>query len=472
VEVRNVPRLVLHRNGSLTPPAERTLVIEVTGLPAASGEGTVTLEVETEHSDPDASGALAKPIPVWREERPMANASGATGAVFFEHTFSHTVVASVDAVATPTDYFRYRIAVTRAEDEASELPLELEAGFAFLMENEWVAALPDVREERTGAAPDELIVYYCDMFPFQRSWADVSTRMARRDVQSFVGFELVPQMVEAFRTQSLDWGFTWHEAWTSYRGRQDAERLSVALTDGNTWFHGEAPLTGNSRISLNVSGAVGYGNYTDLASALLSTFHHELFHNLQRSMNLHLAGDGRVAGLDAAWEFFSEGTAHLASSVGLAGGGSPRAKSNGLAQHPRPLAGRPGRGQQVALPDGPARAMTARYGASAANDVPSHSDADMTIHQLVRLETSPQYWRYLYEQCGAKNGDTDDPAAGMAIVRNALWALYSADIVDITSSTDILDALPQLMDRALEQTPSCPFTTFEESLRRFGEDTT
>jgi hypothetical protein len=79
------------------------------------------------------------------------------------------------------------------------------------------------------------------------------------------------------------------------------------------------------------------------------------------------------------------------------------------------------------------------------------------------------YWRFLYEQCGGTKGGVHDPDAGMAIVRNALRALYSGDVVDIVSSTDLLGVLPQVIDRALARTPSCPFRTFEESVNCFLE---
>jgi hypothetical protein len=133
---------------------------------------------------------------------------------------------------------------------------------------------------------------------------------------------------------------------------------------------------------------------------------------------------------------------------------------------------RPDRSQHVTtLSDGPASVTIARYGAAAADGGPRQSDTDITIQELVRLETSPQYWLYLYEQCGGIESGAEDPAAGMDIVRNALRALYSGDIVDIASSTDIAGALPELMDRALAETPSCPFTTLHESLFQFAEET-
>jgi hypothetical protein len=58
-------------------------------------------------------------------------------------------------------------------------------------------------------------------------------------------------MIEAFRVQTEEWGFPWHHEWTSYRP-EEADRLSVALSDGRTWFHGWAPATAHSGISLRI----------------------------------------------------------------------------------------------------------------------------------------------------------------------------------------------------------------------------
>ena len=220
----------------------------------------------------------------------------------FVHEFGTTVPSGPGHIATPTDYFRYKVTVTDADHPAANPLYILSQDYAFLMENQWIARLPEVREASPGAAPDELIVYYCDMFPFRKDDLDPNTWLPREKVTAYVGTELVPQMVEAFRVQSDEWGFPWTDAWTSYRA-EDAERLSVALGDGQTWFHGPAPARGDARISINVSSRDN-ADYDTLADALMSTFHHELFHNLQRNLNLNLGGDGRWAGKETAGSSF------------------------------------------------------------------------------------------------------------------------------------------------------------------------
>lgn len=59
--------------------------------------------------------------------------------------------------------------------------------------------------------------------------------------------------------------------------------------------------------------------------------------------------------------------------------------------------------------------------------------------------------------------DLEDPGAGMQVIRRALDNLYSADVVDISSSTNLVGALPEIMERALKGS-SCPFQTHAESL--------
>ncbi|MBN2390705.1 MAG: hypothetical protein JXR84_08280 [Anaerolineae bacterium] len=81
------------------------------------------------------------------------------------------------------------------------------------------------------------------------------------------------------------------------------------------------------------------------------------------------------------------------------------------------------------------------------------------------------HWRFLYEQCGGLADGVEDPAtgmrSGMRVIGDALRALYSGDIVDISSSGDLVGALPKVMDRALLGSP-CPFQTYEESLTAFA----
>jgi hypothetical protein len=306
---------------------------------------------------------------------------------------------------------------------------------AFLMENQWVAQLPEVLEATDGAAPDELIVYYLDMVPLRRDPRDRATWLPREDVTDYVGSELVPQMVKAFRVQTDDWGFPWYEAWTSYRGGEDAERLSVALSDGRTWYHGRAPLRGNSAISIRVSGGDN-SMYDTLADGVMSSFHHELFHNLQRNINLNSGGNGSIGGTENAWQLFSEGTAVLGSSVGQ--------------------------------PDLQFTSRTRSYVRNANRFLGNGRLVNQlnTSYRTIPPYQAAMYWRFLYEQCSLTQDGGLDSASGMEVIRRVLTILYSGEVVDISTSTDLVGALSEIVDRALSGSP-CPFGTHAESLAAF-----
>ena len=433
-EKRELPYLILYRNGTLSDAAERTLLVEVSGLEVPPAGLIVTLELATMHDDPDPGSSTDRRLLPLRASRRVANTSGITQTnvtTTFVYTFAETVESDGRIIVTPTDYLRYDVTVIGTEAHS------LSADYALLIENQWIAPLPKVAENAPGAAPDELIVYYCDMFPFRKSTHEPPSWVRRDEVTAYVGKELLPRMVEAFRVQSEEWGFTWHEAWTSYRREDGRRRLSVALTDGRTWFHGEAPDGGHSGISLRVSDG-NNAPFATLTDGLLSTFHHELFHNWQRSISLHSGGDGDVDGTENAWRFFSEGTAVLAASVG-----QPRG------QFTQTL---PGRTYMTS-----ANGFVWRGGSSAV-------ELNVGYGELDPYEAAI-YWRFLYEQCG--EGDIHHPTAGMQVIQRVLTVLYSGRVVDIRSSTDLVTALPAIMDQALAGS-SCPFQTYEDSLIAFA----
>jgi hypothetical protein len=436
-----LPHLVLLRNGALSDADERTLIVELTGIDVPPGGVTVTLAIETQHGDPDPGSDAEQRILVWREERRIAGLPAVTRtnvSVTWQHEFTSTVTSAGETIATPTDYYRYEITVTSQESPSAGALYQFSAETAALMENQWIARLPEVLEATPGATPDELVVYYCDMFPFRKSTHEPATWLPRKEVTRYVGAELVPQLVEAFRVQSDEWGFPWYEEWTSYRS-EDPERLSVALTDARTWFHGVAPSSGHSAISIRAGGGSN-APFATLADGLVSTFHHELFHNLQRNINQHSGGDGRVGGAQDAWDFFSEGTAVLAASVG-----QPR-------------------GQFIQSLPGHTY-MTHANGYLWRNSGPA-PDLNQSYQELAPRKAAI-YWRFLYEQCGGMHDGVEDPAVGMQVIRRALVTLYSSEVVDVRSSTDLVGALPAVMDRALAGS-SCPFQTYEESLVAFA----
>ena len=426
-ETVQIPHLVLHRNGALTAAPERTLAVKMTGIAVPPGGITVTLLVETQRGDPDRGGELGSRIPVWRETRRIADSTtGNGGMAEFTLEFQRAIMLGADVIPTPTDYFRSRVTLTAAGDVAPRLVLEQE--YAFLMEDQVVVTLPQVQEMTDGAAPDELVLYYCDMTPYQNRVAEAIYQLSRAEVPAYVQSQLIPRMAEAFRVQSDVWGFPWYEEWTSYRGGADTERLSVTLHDGKTWFHSAAPAAGDSRISLNASDNIGSASYAGLTERLMSSYQHELFHNIQRNIGLHYSGNGDVSGKDLAWQFFAEGTAVLASTVG---------------EFDAEFAGGPGESYYVLNAnkfiggDGFYGKLNKRY-----PEIDAYSPA--------------VYWRFLYERCG-----------GMRVVREVLTTLYSGEVVDIQTSTDIVANLPLIMDRALAGA-SCPFTTYRESLNAFA----
>jgi hypothetical protein len=438
---KDIPHLVLYRNGVLTAPEERTLVMTVNGLPAPTTGTSLTIQYETQHPDPDMGSANRSAIPVWETLYVIEGPRLGEG-ITFTHTFAADLTNGKLNIATPTDYYRMRIILTD-DQHPEEHPLFIyEEDYVFLLENQWNFALPEVNEDGEGAAPDELVIYYCDMFPYQTDYLDASSRMSRADVETYVRDDLGPAMVDAFLVQSTGWGFTWHSGWTSYRSGVDAERLSVALTSPGVWFHGRAPSSAHSGISINTT-SKEYAKYDDLLHGMMSAFHHELFHNLQRNINLHYGGDGDVDGEEDEWAFITEGMAILASSVGqpeveFSEDGSYLSQANTF------LSG--GKFNQHDL--------NTRY-------------ADLDPYR------ASIYWRFLYEQCGGFTGGKENPAAGMRVIRRTLEALYSLRIGETLSSDKpgsgrLVDFLPALMDVVLRQTPLCPFNSYRESLVQFS----
>jgi hypothetical protein len=286
------------------------------------------------------------------------------------------------------------------------------------------------------------------------------------DVPHFVEHELVERMVEAYRLQTELWGLPWPAAWTSLRPEHGEERLSVALTDGRTWYHGRAPMSGMASIALNVSGYRGADD-TQMTEDLMSTFHHELFHNLQRAIHQSYGGDGNLGWHPDVWQFFSEGTAVLAASVALPtahftlvlGVGSYTSNANVFLT-------RNSYGQEMIAP--PFAANPSIPDAMDYEAVPPGAADGLSLSRPRSYESMPPYaaalvWRFLYEQCGGMHAGIEDPAAGMAVIRRALSVLYSGEIADVANSADLVAHLPEVMDRALAGT-ACPFQTWDDAL--------
>jgi hypothetical protein len=439
-EMSFLPHLVLKRNGQPASLSERTLFVSVEGLETPPAGAFVTVSFETQHGDPDQGGKEEDRIQVWSETVWVPGSSQGPRLASFEleAVFEPEMHLDGQVIKTPTDYYRYQISV-HANDLERSLLASYSADFAFLLENQWIAPIEVIPGKANLTGVTDLAIYYSDMFPFGTSIHSPEYRLPRQQVDEFIQVELVPAMLESIRTQTEGWGFTWHEEWVSYRPNDVPGRLSVALFKRGLWYHGVVSSAGHSGISIRVDG--GMGDYQSLADGIMATFHHEFFHNLQRGINLHLGGDGEIGGKDGAWMFFSEGTAELATAV--AQPDIQFTKDHGERSYPRKTAGFVGR------------------------EGISNGSLNMGPQEISPYDAAV-YWRYLYEQCGGLAGEVEDPAAGMEVIRSTLEILYAAEVVDVSTSTELIRYLPEIMDRVFEKTPACPFESYDDSLLHFS----
>ena len=436
-ESKEIPHLVLNRNGVPTPGFERTLIVSLENIEVPPTGAYAKLVIETQHGDPDLGGSRTNRIQVWEDTMFIPYSAGAQelASLDFQVVFQRTLDTLQTKFRTPTDYFTYRVQIT---DTKGNVLKEFSDDYAFLMENQWRVPLPDVLEATPGAAPKELVIYYYDMIPFQTDLRDPFTQIARLDVERYIQAELVPAMVAAFITQTNEWGLPWYEEWSNARPDEDPKALSVALVEHGIWYHGTAPSLGHAMISIRVDGS--FGEYSDLTDGIMSVFHHELFHNQQRNISFHFGSNGNISGQEEAWKVFSEGTAVLASSVG-----QPRVQFE-------PTAGM--------------RSYLKRANAFIGSDGVFGGGLNKSYTELP-YQTS-LYWRFLYENCGGLNNGFENPAAGMLVVRNVLETLYKGETVNINQSADVASALPHILDKALQDTPACAFQTYEASLVEFA----
>lgn len=442
-QAKKIPHLVLNRNGSLSEPSERTLEWSLSGIEVPPGGVNATLKVETQHPDPDLGSGFRTRILVAEISHWIGNASTITEtqSAVFTIEFDDMLHNGAGPIPTPTGYYRYEIAVEAGAQANSNLLYDYNEDFAFLLENQSITLLPGLQEAAAGAAPDELVVYYADMFPYQRDSFDPTSRMRRSEVNAYVQKELVPAMVEAVYTQTDNWDFPWRRMWSSYRQGADAERLSVALTQGGTWFHGRSPSTAHSGISINVE-SKEFSGYDTLTDGIMSVFHHELFHNLQRNLNLEAGWDGDVDGIHEDWSFVTEGTALLASTVG-----QPQAEF-GLEPEKR--------------------SYMSKANVYLAGDEFYEDDLNTSYKTMDPYRLS-LYWRFLYEQYNRSSAQSGDPQIGMQVIRQTLNTLYAKANFNSKSGIDPVKQLPAIIDQAFANTPHGPFRTYRESLNHFAQ---
>ncbi len=148
-EVREIPQLVLNRNGVLTPGYERTLEVVANNIPVFAPGIRVILTISTQHQDPDRARADGKRIQVWRDEQfiPYTSQTQQGVRLSFSVTFDRHTILDEKPIITPTDYFRYQISVV---DLNGNLRQSYTQDYAFLMENHWRVPLPKLLEAEEG----------------------------------------------------------------------------------------------------------------------------------------------------------------------------------------------------------------------------------------------------------------------------------------------------------------------------------
>lgn len=436
-QLKAIPHLVLYRNGDLTAAPERTLTMTISNLEIPSTDMTVSLLLETQDGDPDLGGGEHNRIVVWQDTQRLENTLGTTqarGEVSFEVMFPENFGNDRQMKPTPTGYYRFEL-VVRDESQPESRPLiSVSQEYALLLERQWIAPLDD------SSGPRELAIYFCDMLLFEGVSRTASGRLLRADVPGYIQTEIVPLMLAAVRLQTEGWGFSW-KGWESFNASASRERLEVILSDGKTWYRGPAPDLGHASIAINVN-ANDNTAYDSLSDALMSTFHHELFHNLQRALAFSSGGDGDISGKDAAWHFFSEGTASFVATVA-----QPEIQ---LAQSKQPRA----------------------YLAKAVKFVGGKGFTGELNTSYVDLNPyySAMYWRFLYEQCGGFTSSSEVSLTGMGVIRRTLQVLYAKGIVDISASTDLVGSIGLVMDQVLTspEAAGCPFHNYVDSLVHFA----
>ena len=439
-----LPHLVLYRNGQLTDPQERTLEIEFHSIDLPPSGGYVSIEAFTQSADKSSSDQDQSSINVWKDAWwvPPADVNDPEGRdLVLTHEFTGYINMDGTEVLTPTDYFHINLSISLTAPPTGESLYHYSKDFAFLMENQWFAELPEVLEDTPGSGPQELVVYYCDMF-FPNNYGSSNRWIPRKEINQYLLIELIPAMLAAYETESVSWGYPWYAEWLPYREEDSRDLLSVALTKTDTWYHGAAPELGNASISINLLNEE-LDSYNNLTESVISNFYHELFHHHQRNINLHLGGEGNVGGAAKVWQFFSEGTAVLATSVG---------------QNEIQFSSSPGLRSYLINANG----YLAGGGPVPRDIYKSYQDIN-PYHAAI-------YWRFLFEKCGNMLPGTQNPKAGMQLIRNVLNILYSREIVDIRETSDLVENLADIMDLALIRTDNCQFDNFIDSLNGFARE--
>ena len=250
-----LPLLYLHRQREPTAPAERTLLISLTGIGAGS---EVVVEATSQHENVATGG--------WHSERMhFLSDRDCTGYA------PCSVQMVLDPNTMPSDLYFLRVT-----DAAGQVRWEMSNRPAFAALDTW-----DV-----GVSGAIVRVYYAQLFPFARGEADRPNRLPPDAVPDFIEKQMAPIVQETWRTQVEEWGFgPLHPDW-------DADHIveviitdpPFALFDGTgtyTLFHGDDGRFYSTRRIWWFACNNSFAAYDTLEDAYKATFPHEFFHLMQ-----------------------------------------------------------------------------------------------------------------------------------------------------------------------------------------------
>lgn len=441
---RDIPRMVLLNNGKLTDPMERTLRIVLTGLEVPVLGFSIHLEVETQLGDPDVGGGAFNRIKVWEIEREYQQ-SDSTQEMAFEYTFGQNLsLNSAQSETTPTGYYRVHITISENSPSETSGPSNraesvVEVDYAFLLENQWVAPLAS-GSAVPEAGPQELVVFYNDMTPYQTDTYQPGNRLERKNINRYIGNVIVPAMLEIIHLETETWGVDWDPAWQGHRGGQWSRSLTVALTDDGIWYHGKAPKGGYATISINVH-QMDLKTYSDLTDWILSIFGHELFHNLQRSQHMQAGGRGSIEGQSGTWELVTEGTALLVETFVR--------EEYGFADGPQ--------GNPYSLRDRRFQDLGVVKPGELGTYLLTVSPYDVVV-----------YWRFVSSQYASTRSQEGGVTENLQFIRHTLEILYTSPDLLSAGPDQLPTVFPQLMDRAFASQPQSPFSDYASSLASFA----
>jgi hypothetical protein len=287
-----LPLLYLHRQGELTPPTERTLQIQVSGLSAGT-------EIQIE--------AISHHVNVTTGERHTVTESFKTPDRPCTADAPCTLQWTLDAAMTLGDLYYLRLTdqVGKTLWENLDRPI-------FVALDTWEVDL--------GAYATR--IYYATLFPFAKGPRDLENRLTPDRVSDFIEGQFAHIVEETWRTQVEEWalGSPLHRDWDADNTLEVfITAAPFALFDGTGIYTVDGGTDGNPYPQRRIwwlSSATAFLRYDTLANGYKAVFAHEFFHLMQWNILLY-AGETSSSGrpFDQWLNVFIEAQAAAAVTV-------------------------------------------------------------------------------------------------------------------------------------------------------------